>query len=260
MSGRIEGKVAVITGAGSGLGRATAKRFAREGAHVVCADTHGAEDTARDIRVDRGSAVGARIDVSRPEDTERMTQLALEYHGRIDILVAAAGIAGNGTAADVAPEVWSRVLAVNLTGVWLSMQSVLRTMLAHESGSIVNIASIAGMIGRPAIAPYAAAKAGVIGLTRQAALDLGPAGIRVNAIAPGTVPTPLVTETWRARADTVANSGDLDRALAEQAARLPLRRLGVPADIASLALFLASEESSWITGQVHVVDGGMTVG
>lgn len=153
MSNRVEGKDAVITGAGSGLGRATAMRFAREGAHVVCAGTHGAEDTARDIWVDRGSAVGARIDVSRPEDTERMAQLALEDHGRIDILVAAAGIAGDGTAADVAPEVWPRVSAVNLTGVWLSMRSVLRTMLEQESDSIVNIASIAGMVGRPAIAP-----------------------------------------------------------------------------------------------------------
>lgn len=260
MSGSLEGRVAVVTGAGSGLGRATAQLLAQEGASVVCADQRNADDTARGLASARGGAVGVEVDVTRPEDTARMAQVAQEHFGRIDVLVAAAGIAGFGTVVDVEPEVWARVLDVNLTGVWLSMRAVLPAMLAQESGSIITIASVAGIIGRPAIAPYAAAKAGVIGLTRQAAFDLGPAGIRVNAIAPGTVPTPLVTETWRARAAGAGDPGDIDRALASQAAGLPLRRLGTPEDIAALAVFLAGDTSAWITGQVHVADGGMTLG
>lgn len=259
MTGRVEGKVAIITGAGSGIGAATAKRYAAEGASVVCADLKGASTTADAIVADGGEASAVEVDVSSLEDTERMAATATETYGTIDVLYANAGIAGIGTAMDCTPEMWNRVIAVNLTGVWLSMRSVLPVMTEKGSGSIINQASIGGIIGVPGISPYAAAKAGVIGLTKQAAIDFGADNVRINAIAPGTAPTPLVTETYEARAGISGQAADdPQEAIRRNAERYPLKRLGTVDDIANLALFLGSDEASWITGGVYVIDGGIT--
>lgn len=259
MGGRLAGKVAIVTGAASGFGAATARRYAAEGAAVVCADraAEGVEEVVEAIRAAGGDAAPAVVDVTDRAATEGLAATARERFGPADVMFANAGIAGVGTAMDCEPDVWDRVIAVNLTGVWLSMRAVLPDMVARGSGSIIATASVGGLVGVKGIAPYAAAKAGVIGLVRQAAVDFGAAGVRVNAIAPGTAPTPLVTETYAAREGGAA--GDVVAERLEQAtSKYPLGRLGTVEEIANLALFLASDEASWITGAVHVIDGGMT--
>jgi NAD(P)-dependent dehydrogenase (short-subunit alcohol dehydrogenase family) len=259
VTGRVEGKVAIITGAGSGIGAAAARRYALEGAAVVCADLKDAQATADAIAEEGGQAIAVDVDVSSQQDTERMVAESLDAFGTVDVLYANAGIAGVGTAMDCTPETWDRVIAVNLTGVWLSMRAVLPVMTERRSGSIVNQASIGGIVGVPGISPYAAAKAGVIGLTKQAAIDFGGHGIRINAIAPGTAPTPLVTETYRARVgDSADAEAQFEEAMRRNVERYPLKRLGTVDDIANLALFLGSDEAAWITCGVYGSDGGMT--
>ena len=176
------------------------------------------------------------------------------------MLYANAGIAGVGDAMNLDVEVWNRVIAVNLTGVWLSCKYVLPHMVSQGKGSIINQASIVGRIGVPGVAPYAAAKGGIMGLTRQMAVDFGPEGVRVNAICPGTVATPLVTDTYneRARLGIVPENTSAEEALEQAVERYPIGRLGTVEDVAHLALFLASDRASWITGGVYTVDGGYT--
>jgi NAD(P)-dependent dehydrogenase (short-subunit alcohol dehydrogenase family) len=259
MSPRLEHKVAIVTGAGSGIGRAAALRFALEGATVVCADVAAttAEQTAADARAAGHQAVGKQVDVSNSASVRSLVDECVASYGRLDVLYANAGVGGVGTAIDTDEAEWARVIGINLTGVWLCAKYALPHMVAAGSGSIVNQASIGGLVGVPAVAAYAAAKAGVIGLTRQMALDFAPSGIRVNAIAPGTVSTPLVQGIWEKGAGLVSG-GDLAEREAAAAAVYPLKRIGTPNDIANLALFLASDEASWITGAVYVVDGGKT--
>jgi NAD(P)-dependent dehydrogenase (short-subunit alcohol dehydrogenase family) len=258
VSPRLEGKVAIVTGAGSGIGQAAARLFAREGASVLCADVAASvDDTASTIAAAGGQARAVRCDVANSASVRSMVDACLEAFGPPGVLYANAGVGGVGDAVDTTEEEWHRVLSVNLTGVWLCSKYVLPHMTAAGAGAIVNQASIGGMVGVPRVAAYAAAKAGVIGLTRQMALDFGPAGVRVNAIAPGTVPTPLVQGIWESGAGLV-EAATLDERV-ELAARLyPLRRLGTPEQIANVALFLASDDAAWVTGAVYVVDGGKT--
>jgi NAD(P)-dependent dehydrogenase (short-subunit alcohol dehydrogenase family) len=260
MEERLRGKVAIVTGAGSGLGAAAAARFAAEGAAVLCADLaeEGALAVAREIEAGGGEASAIAVDVAAAADQERMAAAARERHGRIDVLYANAGIPGEGSAADVDPAAWERTLAVNLTGVFLSARAVLPAMVEAGGGCILNQASVAGLVALPALAPYSAAKGGVIALTRQMALDYAPSGVRVNAICPGTVPTPLVRSAYERR--TEADPGrSAEAAMAASTARVPLGRLGSAADVAGVAAFLASDEGAWITGAVYTVDGGMTL-
>ena len=261
MSGRLEGKVAIITGAGSGLGEASAIRFAAEGAAIVCADMDlaSAESTVAAIESAGGRGLAIRVDVTSPEDNEAMAAAALETYGRIDALYANAGIAAVGAVGTTTIEVWDRAIAVMLTGVWLSDRAVIPAMEAQGGGSIINQASIGGLIGVNGIAPYAAAKAGVIGLTRQGAVEYAPKQIRFNAVCPGTVVTPLVTKTYEDRASSGSSGGmTQEEALAAMQAKYPMGKTGTPDDIANMALFLASDESQWITGAVFPVDGGYT--
>lgn len=261
MSARLDGKVAIITGAGSGLGRASALRFAREGARVACADTDAtaAADVAAEIVAAGGVAIGVPVDVTRDDDVQRMADETVRAFGGIDVLFANAGIAGVGSVATTTHETWDRVIAVNLTGVWLCNKAVLPAMQARGGGSIVNQASIGGLVGFSGITPYAAAKAGVIGLTRQAAIEYAAAGIRFNAICPGTIVTPLVVRTYEERGGIAIGSGQtFDEAMRANAARYPMGRLGTPDDVAGMAVFLASDEAAWITGGTFVVDGGYT--
>jgi Dehydrogenases with different specificities (related to short-chain alcohol dehydrogenases) len=254
--GRLAGKRTLITGAGSGLGRGAALRFAAEGAAVACADRDGAAaaETARMIEDKGGRAIACAADVTSDADTEQMVAETVAAFGGLDALYANAGVAGPGSAPDLDLEDWNRVIAVNLTGVYLSARHALRRMLAQGSGgSIVTQASVGGLIGIPGLASYAASKAGVVGLTRQLAVEYAPMGIRVNAICPGTVPTPLVVGTYTEQRGALADDWQEVRAQ-----DYPLRRLGTPDDVAHAAVFLVSDESSWITGQIWAVDGGMT--
>jgi NAD(P)-dependent dehydrogenase (short-subunit alcohol dehydrogenase family) len=261
MAGRLDGKVAIITGGGSGLGEASSIRFAEEGANVLVADVNGdaAESVAAAIGAAGNTASSITTDVTSEESTAAMAAAALERYGTIDAIYCNAGIVGVGNAKDLEKSDWDRVIGVMLTGVWLSMKAVLPTLVDRGAGSIVNQASIGGVIGVAGIFPYAAAKAGVIGLTRQAAVDFAAEGIRVNAICPGTVPTPLVIGTYEERAGIgMADGRSVEEALAVTASKYPLGDLGEPVDIANMALFLASDEAKWITGQSFIVDGGYT--
>lgn len=253
---RVEDKVAFITGAGSGLGRASALRFAEEGAKVVVADLDetAARQVADEVGAAGGSATSVRVDVTSFTSTESAVAAAVETYGRIDIAFANAGVGGNGNAHDLDEEQWDRVVGVNLKGVWLTARHVLPIMQVQGSGSLINQASMGGMVGINGIFPYTAAKGGVISMTKQMAIAYGPEGIRVNAICPGTIPTPLVYGSREGRDGVSPRSNEeID---AEVAQRFPLRRLGKPNDVANMAVFLGSDEADWVTGGIFPVDGG----
>jgi NAD(P)-dependent dehydrogenase (short-subunit alcohol dehydrogenase family) len=257
MADRLKGKVAIITGAASGIGRATAELFAAEGARVMCADIQAdaVQETAR--RAGNG-AIASTVDVTKPQDIERMVAETIAAFGRLDVLYANAGIAEATNAIDMSLEQWDRMIAINLTSVWLSSKYALPHMIAGGGGSIINQSSTAGLIGIPEIPHYSAAKTGVIGLTRQIAAHYGPQKIRCNAICPSSIPTPLMAGVWETRAKLSGDTSTFEAQQAVVAAKYPLRRLGVLADCANLALFLASDESSWITGVAMPLDGGLT--
>lgn len=243
MSDRLGGRVAVVTGAASGIGRRTAELFAAEGARLVLGDRDGQQlgEVARAIGADR--CVAAVVDVAREDDVERLVRTATERFGGLDVAVNAAGI---GTAAPVHQhplDDWRAVLDVSLTGVFLAVKHEAQAMLARGSGAIVNLTSIYGRQPGEAMAAYCCAKAGVDMLTRVAALELGPQGVRVNAIAPGFVETPMTAPTRPS-----ARRAFLDS--------IPLGRPGQPDDVARAALFLVGDDSAWVNGETLVVDGG----
>jgi 3alpha(or 20beta)-hydroxysteroid dehydrogenase len=251
VTGRLAGKVALITGAAQGQGAAEARRFAAEGAKVVVADVQ--YDRAREMVGEIGvsSAMVAPLDVTDPEQWDRAVRAAVQAFGRVDVLVNNAGIAVPPTLLDqMAWDDHRRILAVNLDGVLLGMRAVVEPMKAAGGGSIVNIASIDGLVGVAGMASYAASKFGVTGLTRTAALELGRFGIRVNSIHPGVIASPMVDRAPPEVRDR------LDRLMAQQ----PIPRMGTPDEVASLALFLASDESSYCTGAPFVIDGGHLAG
>lgn len=257
--GRLAGRTVLVTGAGSGLGRATADLCAEAGARVVLTDIdQDAVDSAAAELAERGATcTGVRLDVTDLGSVEAAVARAHEILGPVDTLVHSAGIAGDGTVLTVTPADWSRVLAVNLTGAFHAARAVLPGMIEIGRGSIVFIASIGGLVGVPEIAPYAAAKGGVIALTRQMALDFARHGVRVNALCPGTVPTPLVLGSYAAKG--AVDPASPGAGLAEAARRrYPLGRLGTPRDVAAYAVFLAGTESEWVTGSVVTVDGGLS--
>ena len=250
--GRLENKVAVITGAGSGMGRATALLFAQEGAAVLVADVNerGGEETVERITADGGRAAFLRTDVVSSEDVRAMIQMALDRFGGLDVLFNNAGIAGESARlAEQSEENWHRVLGVNLTGVYLGMRHAIPAMLERGGGSIISTASVAGMVGWAGAAAYSAAKSAVINLTRTAAIEYARRNIRVNCICPGVIQTPLLDSIHGGSIEA-----NRDRLLRMQ----PMPRLGEPEDIASMALFLASDESAFVTGAAMVVDGGYT--
>ena len=256
-TGRLAGKVALITDAASGLGLASAHRFAAEGAAVALADLDpaAAAAAAEQITAAGGRALPVTANVTSDADAQRMIAETLTEFGQLDVVFANAGSNGTGKAADTTEDDWDRVIAINLKGVWLTSKYALPHMIERRTGSIVNQASMGGLIGLPGIFPYTAAKGGVIAMTKQMAVTYGPDNVRVNAICPGTIPTPLVYQDRIDRGD-VAPDADQTALDAATAARFPLRRLGTPADLASLALFLASDEADWITGGIYTVDGG----
>lgn len=257
MAGRLAGKVAIITGAASGIGRATAELFAAEGARVMCADIQA--DAVRDAaRAAGNGAIACTVDVAQENDIQRMVAETVAAFGKLDVLYANAGIAEATNAIEMTLEQWTRMITINLTSVWLSAKYALPHMIAAGGGSIINQSSTAGLIGIPDLPHYSAAKTGVVGLTRQIAAHYGPQNIRCNAICPSSIPTPLVAGVWKTRAANANDNSSYEAQQAVVAAKHPLRRLGTLADCANLALFLASDESAWITGVAMPLDGGLS--
>ncbi|MCS6927741.1 MAG: SDR family oxidoreductase [Candidatus Binatia bacterium] len=242
---QLHGQVALITGAGRGIGKAIALRFAREGADVAVVDLNGewAQTTAIEVTALGRRAFARTTDVSDYDQVQATVREAVAALGRLDILVNNAGIGKAQPFLQITKENWERHLHVHLFGSFYCAQAAAREMAQRHYGRIINIASVAGLMGPIDLAPYGVAKAGIIGLTRAAALDLADYGITVNAIAPGPIDTELL-RTWP------------EEALRERAQHLPIARLGRVEEIAHAALFLASPESGFINGTVLVVDGG----
>lgn len=249
MAGQFNGKVALVTGAASGIGRATALAFAREGARVVVADydADGGEETSNQIRQDGGEAIFVRTDVSKPADVEAMLAATMDAFGRLDFVFNNAGIEGQAApTAEGTEENWDRVIAVNLKGVWLCMKAELPHMLAGGGGVIVNCSSIAGLVGFEGSPAYVASKHGVVGLTKTAALDYARQGIRVNAVCPGVIATPMVDRATHGSQEAVEQFADAT----------PMGRLGVSEEIAESVIWICSDGASYMTGQAIAVDGG----
>lgn len=250
--GRLDGKVAVITGAASGMGRTTAIRFAGEGAAVVVADLNvdGGERTVRDCRENGGRAVFQKADVSAEAEVKAMIDRAIREFGGLDITYNNAGLGGAvGPLEDITVENWDKSQAVLLRGVFLGMKHSIAPMRKRGGGSIISTASIAGIRGFENLHAYCAAKAGVVNLTRSAAIELAKDKIRVNCICPGGINTPILHRNQPGVAEA------MEQFLAHSQ---PYPRAGHPEDICNAALFLASDESEFITGHAMVVDGGVT--
>ena len=248
---RLQGKVAVITGGGTGIGAATARRFAAEGATVVVTGRRSEplEEVARETG---GLAVPG--DVADAPHASEAVEAAVQRFGGLDVLVANAGVGFGGAAADVDDERWSRTLDVNLTGALRFVRAAIPAMLERGGGSIVLVSSVSALVIGPESAGYAASKTAMLGLARSVAVDYGPKGIRANALCPGWVRTPMGDDSMRDLAEM--RGLELEEAYGLATARIPLRRPSTAEEIAACCLFLASDESSIVTGTVLVADGG----
>jgi NAD(P)-dependent dehydrogenase (short-subunit alcohol dehydrogenase family) len=255
---RLQGKAAMITGAASGIGRATAKLFAQEGAKVILADinTKDGQITAATIVEAGGEAIFLEADLSQSEDVKRVVREAISNFGRIDVLHNNAGILIFSNVVDCTEEEWDRVMAVNLKSAFLLSKYTVPEMMKAGGGSIINTASIGGIVGAENATAYAASKGGMIQLTRSMALDYGPYHIRVNCICPGSTETPMLQHVWSVEGKALGK--DINAMRQTYIQGRPLRRIGTPEDIAYAALYLASDESKFVTGTCLIVDGGVT--
>jgi NAD(P)-dependent dehydrogenase (short-subunit alcohol dehydrogenase family) len=251
MAGLLEGKSALITGGGGGIGRATALAFAREGARVAVADTSEAtaQETVAQINKAGGQAMTLTGDVTDAATVEELVKSVVTAYGRLDCAFNNAGIAGfqvdaaGKKTADWSEASFDRMIAVNLKGVWLCMKYELAQMVTQGGGAIVNTASIAGLIGLPTASAYVAAKHGVVGLTKTAALEYADNAIRVNAVCPGYIETKMTEDTMRRRGE-------------ELMAKVPFHRMGKPEEIAEMVLWLCTDRASYVSGAAYNVDGG----
>ncbi len=251
---RLKDKVAVITGAATGIGRASAVLFAREGAKVVIGDVNDeeAEETLRHARDVGAELHYVRCDVRSTDDVNALVRAAVDRHGRLDVMFNNAGKNFFGKVHETSDETWEDCLSLNLGGIFRGMRAAIPHMLARGGGSIINTASIQAMVAFNNFAAYEAAKGGIVALTRQAALDYAPNNIRVNCICPGAVRTPMNPEMWDPSLDGGVR-------LKRSSERTPLLRVGEAEDIAQAALYFAGDESSWTTGQSFLVDGGLAI-
>ncbi len=245
-SGRLAGKVAVVTGASRGIGRAVALRFAEEGAAVVAG-------SRTPLPYEREGVSWVETDVADPEQARRLMDAAAERHGCLDVLVNNAGVDCEGSVETTSIEDWDLVFAVNVRGTFLCARYAIPYLRRSGGGSIVNLSSISGFVADPEYAAYCASKGAVINLTRSIAYDVGKDGIRCNCICPGYILTDMLDGWFDAQPDPAATR-------ASAIARHPIGRMGQPGDIAALALWLASDEASFASGQVYVHDGGLTAG
>lgn len=249
---RLKDKVAIITGAGSGIGEVTARLFASEGAAVMIADINqpAAESVAVSINAEGGRAAWTAVDVTSSASAEKMVQVTLDSFGRVDLLFNNAGIEGFGSVIEADETSWDRIFAVHVRGAFLCSKYAIRAMIdGGRGGVVVNVSSVAGLVGLQHMSAYSAAKGAIISLTRAMAADFARYSIRVNCVAPGTTMTPMGQRL-------VEN--DTPEQLAQRVGRYPLNRFGRPEEIARAVLFLASDDSSYATGSCLVVDGGLT--
>jgi NAD(P)-dependent dehydrogenase (short-subunit alcohol dehydrogenase family) len=243
-----DGKVAIVTGGSSGIGRSTAQLYARAGARVVVSDIDedGGHETVRLLSDEGGQAEFVRADVGKPADCEKLVAATMEHYGRLDIACNNAGISGaSAPTGEYGIDDWQRVIDINLSSVFYCMRYQIPAMLENDGGAIVNIASILGKVGFATAPAYTAAKHGVVGLTRTAALEYSAKGIRVNAVGPGFISTPLIAQ--------LEDDDDTKQMLVSKHA---IGRLGKDMEVAALIAFLSSEQASFITGSYHAVDGG----
>ncbi len=245
---RLENKVVIITGAGSGIGKETALLFAKEGAKVVVTDVNekGGEETVAEIKKNGGEAFFARLDISSREQSKEVIKYTLERYGKIDVLINNAGIIQDALVQKMTEEQWDSVINVNLKGPFNCIQAVVPAMMEHGVGEIINISSIVGLYGNIGQTNYAAAKAGLIGMTKTLAKELGKNGIRVNAVAPGFIHTPMTAKLP-------------EKILEMMKEKTPMKRLGQPDDVAYALLYLASDEANFVNGAVLCVDGGLLI-
>jgi NAD(P)-dependent dehydrogenase (short-subunit alcohol dehydrogenase family) len=252
MAGQLMGKIGLVTGAASGIGRATALAFAREGAKVVVADSviEGGEETVRMIQEAGGEAIFVKTDVTIEADTEALVKNTVQRYGRLDCAVNNAGITGERClTADCSKQNWDRVIAINLTGVFMGMKYQIRQMLKQGGGAIVNTSSILGIVAHSGNPAYTTSKHGIIGLTKATALEYVKSNIRVNAVCPGNTRTPIMEYVMR----------DLPETFQELIAAMPIGRLAEPDEIASAIVWLCSDAASYCTGHALVVDGCYTI-
>ena len=256
---RFEGQVVVITGAATGIGAATARRFAAEGARVACLDVNEADNdaTAAAARAEGVEALALACDVRSRADQRAAFDEVTAAWGRIDVLVASAGIYAGGPLPEIPPDRWDDIVAVNLTGVLVSNSLAAPVMIAQGRGAIVNISSMAAKTSWPYSAEYSATKSGVIGVTRSAAMELGPHGVTVNAVCAGNTLTDMVRKVAAEIGPTVGMTGE--EWLEMRAGDTALKRLARPEEIAGVAAFLASDDARYLTGQAIEVDGGLVL-
>lgn len=251
---RLAGQVAIITGGGNGIGRAAAFRFAQEGAAILIGDRDEAGAVETDVQIRRagGRSRIAVLDVSEPSECTKMAELALETFGQIDILYNNAAVTSLEPVATMTDEELDRVLTINVKSMFYTCRAVLPGMISRRSGVILNNASITGIVGAPGMAAYATSKGAIITFTRTLALEQAEHGIRVNCICPASIDTAMLRTSFNAQLDPA-------QARTNNIRRHPLGRLGTAEDVANLALFLASEEASFITGGTYVIDGGASL-
>jgi meso-butanediol dehydrogenase/(S,S)-butanediol dehydrogenase/diacetyl reductase len=254
---KLKSKVALITGGGTGIGEAIAKRFVEEGAKICITGRRQEmlDKVAQSLSTD--SVVTCSGDVTDFKDIEKMVNTTIKFGGKLDVLVNNAGIDPGGTVVDLDLELWKEVIDINLTGPFLAMKASLPHMIQNGGGSIINIASLGGLRCLPGMPAYCTSKAGLIMLTKQAALDYGPFKVRCNAVCPGATRTVMLEEALTPLAETLTT--DIDGVFARISSNVPLRRVAAPGEVTGICSFLASDDSSFMTGSVLLLDGGASI-